>query len=78
MQYANLELDSLIDGARAEINDSKTAATYRRIQEKVWEGVPVIPLYQPKLVLAMRPQVKGAVIPGLQAFNLTDVVKTSP
>ncbi len=78
MQYANPEVDSLIDGARAELNDSKRAEMYRRIQEKVWEDIPVIPLYQPKLVLAMRPAVKGAVIPGLQAFNLADIEKTNP
>ena len=78
MQYANLEMDSLIDGARAELNDSKRAETYRRIQEKVWEDVPAIPLYQPKLVLAMRPDVRGAMIPGLQAFNLSDISKTNP
>jgi peptide/nickel transport system substrate-binding protein len=74
-QYRNSEMDTLIDSARAEIDERKRAALYRRAQEKVLEDAPMIPLYHPPLVLAARPNVKGVVFPGLQAFNLADIYK---
>jgi peptide/nickel transport system substrate-binding protein len=78
MRYSDPEMDRLIDTARVENDPAKRLALYRQIQAKVRADVPVVPLYQPVFVLAMQPNIKGVVFPGVQAYVLSNVVKEKP
>jgi len=78
MRYSDPEMDRMIDAARGEVDTAKRAALYRKIQEKMRADVPIIPLYQPEFVLAMQPNIKGVVFPGIQAYVLSSVSKEKP
>lgn len=75
MRYNDPEMDRLIDSARVENDSSKRLALYRSIQAKMRADVPIVPLYQPVFVLAMQPNVKGVVFPGIQGYELSSVSK---
>jgi peptide/nickel transport system substrate-binding protein len=52
-------IDELLEGAQTELDRGKRVALYRRVQEKIREDVPVIPLYDDVLFAATRNDVKG-------------------
>lgn len=52
-------IDELLEGAQTELDRGKRLALYRRVQEKIREDVPVIPLYDDVLFAAARNDVKG-------------------
>ncbi len=43
--YANPEVDSLFDQQRSLLDQSKRKAVYGRIQEIVWQDLPVLPIF---------------------------------
>lgn len=75
-RYSSSEMDTLIDAAQSEMDAAERAKLYADIQRLVHTDVPLIPLYQPLLVLAMSPDVQGATIPGTQSLNFTQVYKS--
>jgi peptide/nickel transport system substrate-binding protein len=52
-------IDQLLESVQTELDRSKRQALYRRIQEKIREDVPVVPLYDDVLFAAARNTVKG-------------------
>lgn len=52
-------IDDLLEAAQTELDRGKRLALYRRVQEKIREDVPVIPLYDDVLFAAARNDVKG-------------------
>lgn len=74
-RYSNATMDELIDSAQSEMDPTERARLYAEIQRLVHDEVPLIPLYQPLLVLAMSPDVEGATIPGTQSLNFTKIYK---
>ncbi len=51
--------DDLIDAARVEMDEAKREELYFQVQEKFYEDVPTIPLFQPTTIRANQPWVKG-------------------
>lgn len=72
-RYSNPEMDRLIDEAKAEPNDERRRELYHQIQRLAQEELPVIPLYNPLLVVAMRPEVNGVRIPGSESFLFAEI-----
>ena len=52
-------IDALLESAQTELDRAKRLALYRRVQEKIRDDVPVIPLYDDVLFAASRNTVKG-------------------
>jgi peptide/nickel transport system substrate-binding protein len=52
-------IDELLENVQTELDPTKRLALFRRIQEKIREDVPVIPLYDDVLFAAARTAVKG-------------------
>lgn len=52
-------VDNVLEAAQIELDRAKRLALYRKIQEKLREDVPVIPLYNDVLFAASRDTVKG-------------------
>jgi len=61
--------DALIDSARIELDPKKRLEFYAAVQRKIQEDAPVIPLLNPKLMLAWRPEVKGVEV-GFLSYQL--------
>src|SRR5437016_11243546 len=76
MRYSDPEMDRMIDAARVEVDTAKRTALYRKIQEKMRADVPIIPLYQPEFVLAMQPNIKGVVFPGIRSEEHTSELQS--
>lgn len=74
-QYNNAQMDELLRSAKAELDDKKRAEFYLKVQQKFWEDVPGIPLWQPNYVLAMRRGIQGAAVSPVQDYNLSDISK---
>lgn len=60
-KYANKEVDSLINKAKIEMEPGKRNELLEKIQEILTEEVPYIPIYEAKIVLAFRKNVKNYV-----------------
>jgi peptide/nickel transport system substrate-binding protein len=52
-------IDDLLESAQTELDRTKRLALFRRVQEKIRDDVPVIPLYDDVLFAAARNEVKG-------------------
>ncbi len=74
-RYSNPEMDRMIDEAQSEMDEAARWGLYEEIQRLVHADAPLIPLYQPLLVLAMRPNIEGATIPGTQALSFRHISK---
>lgn len=77
-RYSNPEMDRLIDEAKAELNDDRRRELYYEIQRLAQDELPVIPLYNPLLVVAMRPEVNGVRIPGSESFLFSEISVGQP
>lgn len=60
-KYSNKDLDSLIDEAKIEMDPAKRNVLLKEAQEILAEDVPYIPVYEAKIVLAFRKDVKNYV-----------------
>jgi peptide/nickel transport system substrate-binding protein len=59
--YKNPEMDRLLDAARQEREGAAYAALAKQFVKLAMTDVPVIPLYQPRLEVALQPDIKGYV-----------------
>ena len=59
--YKNPEMDRLLDAARQERDGAKYADVTKRFIKLAMTDVPVIPLYQPTLDVALQPDIDGYV-----------------
>ncbi len=64
--------DTLIDSARVELDSKKRLELYAAAQRKIQADAPVIPLLNPKLMLAWRPEVKGVEV-GFLSYQLENM-----
>lgn len=58
-EYNNSEVDALLEEARSTIDPKKRTALYIKIEEKVRERIPMIPLYYPVNALAYQKNIKN-------------------
>jgi len=65
MGYKNEEVDALIEKANAEQDYLKRMNLYRKIDGKIMDDAPVVPIYYEILEELFRPYVKGIEITGL-------------
>jgi peptide/nickel transport system substrate-binding protein len=61
--------DALIEGARMQLDPKKRLEFYAAAQRRIQADAPVVPLLNPKLMLAWRPEVKGVEV-GFLAYQL--------
>lgn len=61
--------DALIEGAREQVDPTKRRQFYEAAQKKIQADAPIIPLLRPNILLAYRPDVRGAE-PGLLVYKL--------
>jgi peptide/nickel transport system substrate-binding protein len=54
--YANTEVDCLVDAGRRELDRSKRAALYGRVQQILAEELPVLPLWWESVALVVGPR----------------------
>jgi len=59
------KVDDLLETAQVELDPKKRLALYHKVQKIVAEDVPVIPLYEDRLFLAFRNNVKGLTLNSL-------------
>lgn len=59
MAYQNAEMDALIDRSRFTADETEYTAAVKGFVAKSFEDVPRIPLFQPKLMVAMRDNIDG-------------------
>lgn len=60
-KFSNKELDSLIDKAKVEMDAAKRGELLKKAQELLAQELPYVPMYEAKIVLAMRKNVKNYV-----------------
>ena len=58
-QYANPELDKLIDAGMWQQDEAQRAATSKKAQDILLGDTPLVPLYSPDWVVAARSNVTG-------------------
>jgi peptide/nickel transport system substrate-binding protein len=58
-QYANPELDKLIDTGMWQQDEGQRAATSKQAQDILLRDTPVVPLYSPDWAVAARSNVTG-------------------
>jgi len=63
--YSNAKFDELIKKARAEVDDKKRLAVYSEAQKLIIDEAVVVPLYNPKMYVLVKPNVRGLVITAL-------------
>lgn len=59
MAYQNAEMDALIDRSRFTADETEYTAAVKGFVAKAFQDVPRIPLFQPKLMVAMRDNIDG-------------------
>lgn len=57
--YQNSEIDKLLETSREEINEEKREKMLQEIQQKITEDIPVIFLYSPHYLYAVKKEIKG-------------------
>jgi peptide/nickel transport system substrate-binding protein len=75
--YANKEVDQLLEGARVSADLEKRKEEYKKFQEIITEDLPAIFLYSPTYTYAQSKKIKGfgvksILIPGNRFANITD------
>lgn len=73
--YSNSEVDSLLDKAMAETNDSTRNDEYKQAQQLIVKDVASIDLYQKNMTIMMSTKVQGFVYNPIytEAFNVYDM-----
>jgi peptide/nickel transport system substrate-binding protein len=67
--YSNPEMDTLLEQAQVELDQSKRAILYEQIQEICAEDAPFIPMYQGRLFAVSKVGVKGLVLDQLMMLR---------
>ncbi|KPK21067.1 MAG: hypothetical protein AMJ76_03715, partial [Dehalococcoidia bacterium SM23_28_1] len=62
-QYANAEVDRLLDEADAETDEATRLSLYQQAEQIIVNDVPWIPLFHDKFSVLIKPYVKGYVLP---------------
>jgi peptide/nickel transport system substrate-binding protein len=60
-RFSHPEVDALFEQATAELDPARSTALANQIDRKLWEGLPVIPLYQRPTFLAWRDTLRNVV-----------------
>jgi len=60
--YSDPEMDKWLEDAQVAIDKSTRTTLYEKVQRKLADDAPIIPIFQGKLYLVMKPGIKGAVI----------------
>ncbi len=60
-RFSDPEVDALFKQATAELDPARSTALANQIDRKLWEGLPVIPLYQRPTFLAWRGTLRNVV-----------------
>lgn len=60
-RFSDPEVDALFERAMAELDPARSTALANQIDRKLWEGLPVIPLYQRLTFLAWRETLRNVV-----------------
>jgi peptide/nickel transport system substrate-binding protein len=60
-RFSDPEVDALFEQATAELDPARSTALANQIDRKLWEGLPVIPLYQRPTFLAWREGLRNVV-----------------
>ncbi len=74
--YQDEEVIRLIEQAGGETDPAKRQALYEQVQERMWEGPPVIYLYQINWLYGAKQGVEGFVWMPNRIFTLSTVTKT--
>lgn len=67
------DADDLILKAVVEPDEAKRKDLYTRAQRKLKEDSPLIPLYYPNFMIAMRPEIEGAKADPTRIYNIRDI-----
>jgi len=62
-QYANAEVDRLLEQADTETDESRRLSLYQQAEQIIVNDVPWIPLFHDKLSVLIKPYVKGYLLP---------------
>jgi oligopeptide transport system substrate-binding protein len=62
-QYANTEVDRLLDQADAETDEATRLSLYQQAEQIIVNDMPWIPLFHDKFSVLIKPYVKGYVLP---------------
>jgi len=62
-QYANAEVDRLLDQADAETDEATRLSLYQQVEQIVVNDMPWIPLFHDKFSVLIKPYVKGYILP---------------
>lgn len=62
-QYANAEVDRLLDEADAETDEATRLSLYQQAEQIIVNDMPWIPLFHDKFSVLIKPYVKGYVLP---------------
>lgn len=57
--FSNDEVDTLLNDARSEIDETQRLALYEEAQQIIIDEAPLIPIYHPYLLVGMSDEVKG-------------------
>jgi peptide/nickel transport system substrate-binding protein len=60
-RFSDPEVDALFEQATAELDPARSTALANQIDRRLWEGLPVIPLYQRPTFLAWRDTLRNVV-----------------
>ena len=71
--YSNPEVDSLLEAARIEIDEKKRNSLYQKIQETLYEELPVIPLFYKLSNVGASKNIKGIEFDPAMAHRLKNV-----
>jgi len=78
LAYIGYDIQELLEAGRREQDLDARRAIYEEIQQRIAEDVPVIPLFYPEAVLAMRNTVKGMKVDLFRFFWAYDAYIDAP
>jgi peptide/nickel transport system substrate-binding protein len=65
--------DAMLNAARVEMDEGKRAALYRKINQKIKDDAPVVPIINALAPLMLSPKVKGFVHAPEEWYDMTTV-----